>query len=248
MRGWLGLVALVLASVGLAAEPGQWAIVNGHRLYFERHGAGRPLVLLHGGGNSIAGSFGHQIEAFAARHEVIGIEQVGQGHSPDVAGPLTYDGMAGDTAALLAQLHVTEADIVGWSDGGIIGLILAVRHPELVRRLVVSGANVDPLSMDPAAARDMAKPLDKPFDEKLRLLWLNSPRANELTFAMLGGVHRRVLVMSGDHDAINLDQTIKIFRALSQAELWVLPATGHATFNERPEWVNPAVLGFLEKP
>lgn len=251
MKLAFAVMAIVLASRGaVAAESGQWATVNGHRLYYERFGTGSPVVLLHGGGNSIAGSFSHQLAAFSAQHEVIGIEQVGQGHSPDVPGPLTYGGMTEDTAALLRQLNVAHADVVGWSDGGIIALILAVRHPDLVRRLVVSGVNVDPLSTDPASARELAhaRPGATPMEEKLRLLWLNSPTPQELTFADLRRLRKHVLLMSGDHDAIPLDQTLKIFRALPEAELWVLPNTGHATFNTRPDWVNPMVLRFLAKP
>ncbi|HVU36497.1 MAG TPA: alpha/beta hydrolase [Opitutaceae bacterium] len=243
------IVAGLIGFGGAIAARANWATVNGHRLYYERHGAGQPLVLLHGGGNSIAGSFRHQIADFSAAHEVIGIEQVGQGHSPDVPGPLTYGGMAEDTASLLRQLNVTHADIVGWSDGGIIGLVLAVRYPDLVRRLVVSGANVDPLSTDPASARDLEHPQPgaSPLDEKLRVLWLDSPKPTELTFDLLHRIKIPVLVMSGDRDAITLDETIKIYRALPHAELWVLPNTGHATFNTRPDWVNPRVLEFLDQ-
>src|SRR6185369_12743635 len=134
------------------AIAGHWATVNNHRLYYETMGTGRPLVLLHGGGNTIHGSFDKQIAEFSKTHTIIAPEQIGHGHTPDIDGPLTYAAMAEDTAALLEQLKVRDADVVGWSDGGNIALILAVRHPDLVRRVVVSGANISPEGL-PAADR-----------------------------------------------------------------------------------------------
>src|SRR6476646_7052153 len=125
------IVALAITLPLAAQETGHWATVNGHRMYYERFGSGRPLVMLHGGGNTIHGSFAKQLDEFAKTHEIIAPEQAGQGHTPDIDGPITYGGMADDTAALLQQLNVRDADVVGWSDGGNVALILAVRHPEL---------------------------------------------------------------------------------------------------------------------
>jgi pimeloyl-ACP methyl ester carboxylesterase len=85
-------------------------------LYYEEYGQGRPLVLLHGGGHNIHNSFDCQIPVFAQSYRVIGIEQVGHGHTPDIPGPFMHDAMAEDTATLLGQLNITGADLVGWSD------------------------------------------------------------------------------------------------------------------------------------
>jgi pimeloyl-ACP methyl ester carboxylesterase len=225
-----------------------WTTVNGHRFYYETMGRGRPLVLLHGGGNNVHGSFDKQIDAFARTHFLIGPEQIGQGHTPDIDAPLTYAAMTSDTAALLDQLHFKDVDIVGWSDGGIIALMLAARRPDLVRRVVVSGANFSPAGYPPddlrqMLANDKAEP--RSFGEKLNHLWAASPTFEELSPAILGHINKRVLVMAGDHDAILLDHTIALYRALPDARLCILPGTGHGTFNERPEWVNPIVLSFL---
>jgi pimeloyl-ACP methyl ester carboxylesterase len=246
-------VALTLPLFAQTAAPGNWAEVNGHRLYYERSGSGRPLLLLHGGGNSIHGSFSKQLDEFARTHEIVAPEQVGQGHTPDVDGPITYGGMADDTAALLQRLGLRDVDVVGWSDGGNVALILALRHPELVRRLVVSGANFAPEGLPADDLRSMrereAKPDPaKPIDAKLNHLWINGPTTAELSPALLARIQKPVLVMSGDHDAIRLDHTIELFRALPKARLCVLPATGHATFNERPQWVNGIILAVLAEP
>jgi pimeloyl-ACP methyl ester carboxylesterase len=121
---------------------GHYVMVNGHSMYYEQYGVGRPIVLLHGGLHTIHLSFEQQIAPFAEQHQVIAIEQVGHGHSADREGPFRYADMAEDTAELLRQINITSADFVGWSDGGILSLILARRYPALVRRLAISGANI----------------------------------------------------------------------------------------------------------
>lgn len=268
-------LTLCSLAVILAAQPvfgagdGRWAVVNSHRIYYEIYGAGRPVLLLHGGGNNIADSWSKQIGDFSRRHTVIAVEQVGQGHSPDVPGPLTYVGMTEDTAALLRQLKVTQVDVVGWSDGGIEALMLAVRYPELVRRVVATGANVDPSGLSESDLEAMRHPAAGAFTAaepgsyyavnspdgpehakvmgaKLNELWLTRPKPEELSFEMLSKIKAPVLVMSGDRDMIRLEHTLQIYRAIPGAKLWVLPGTGHGTFLEHPEWTNPLVLRFLD--
>ena len=265
------LVTLAACSAPLPKAASHWATVNGHVLYYETGGSstGQPILLLHGGGSSIRGSFHAQLAALGKAHPVIAIEQVGQGHTPDVPGPLSYTGMTEDTAALLTQLDLPPVDVVGYSDGGIIALMLAVHHPAQVRRLVVSGANLDPsgLTDEDLAEMQSQEPADPDTDdtpgddkgdllenggepvalsEKLRQLWLHSPTPDQLSPEMLHAVQKPVLVMAGEHDAIRLEHTQQIAQSLPQARLWILPNTGHATFSERPRWVNAALLRFLD--
>jgi len=266
----LGITAALLALVpARASGEGHWATVNGHRMYYEIHGGGRPLLLLHGGGNNIVRSWERQIADFSPTREVITPEQSGNGHSPDVAGPFSYSQMTEDTAALLQQLDLEGVDVVGWSDGGIIALMLAIRHPGLVRRVVATGANTDPSGFAgngvadlraSAAATMMGGDVLKDYDsfspdgpghapvveEKLKQLWLTRPVPSELSMELLRTIQARVLVMAGDHDAISLEHTLQIYRALPNAELWILPDTGHGTFLERPDWTDPLVLSFLK--
>ena len=129
--------------------------------------------------------------------------------------------------------------------------MLAVRHPELVRRLVISGVNIAPEGLNPddleeLRATQTARP--KTIDEKLAHLWLTSPTDSELNVAMLARIAQPVLVVSGDRDAITLEHTLKIFHALPLAELCVLPGTDHATFSGRSEWLNPIIHAFLDRP
>jgi pimeloyl-ACP methyl ester carboxylesterase len=257
-RSLTPLLALLLTCLGIdaahaVAQPTRWhwAAIHGHRMYYAIRGDGPTLLLLHGGGDSGEHSFERQIDVFSLHHRIIAPDQVGQGHTPDVTGPLSYTSMAQDTATLLKSLKLSRVDVVGFSDGGILALMLAVRHPELVRRLVISGVNIAPEGLTPqelAGLRDAQITKPTTIGEKLAKLWLTSPTEAELNLAMLAKIDRPVLVISGDRDAITLEHTLLIFQALPQAELCVLPGTDHATFSGRPEWLNPIISAFLDRP
>jgi pimeloyl-ACP methyl ester carboxylesterase len=158
--------------------------------------------------------------------------------------------MMEDTASLLRMLKLRHVDVVGFSDGGILALMLAVRHPELVHRLVVSGVNIAPEGLRPEDLEELratqtAKP--KTIDEKLARLWFTSPTEAELNLGLLTNISQPVLLISGDRDAITLEHTLKIFHALPDAQLCVLPGTDHATFSGRSEWINPIINVFLNR-
>ena len=236
-----------------AAEPSMWhwASIHGHRIYYAVRGTGPTLVLLHGGGDSGEHSFERQLDLFSMNHRIIAPDQVGQGRTPDVPGPLSYTLMMQDTATLLTTLKLSRVDIVGFSDGGILGLMLAVRHPELVRRLVISGVNIAPEGLTAAqleGLRGAQTASPKTVDEKLAKLWLTSPTESELSLDLLSKIEQPVLVISGDRDAITLEHTLQIYRTLPRAELCVLPGTDHGTFSGRPEWLNPIISEFLDRP
>lgn len=119
---------------------GRYAPVNGINLYYERHGRGAPLILLHGGLGTIDEIFGRLLPALAVRREVIAVELQGHGHTADTARPMTYEAMADDIAALIAELGLGRADVAGYSIGGGVSLQLGLRHPERVSKLVVISA------------------------------------------------------------------------------------------------------------
>jgi pimeloyl-ACP methyl ester carboxylesterase len=256
------LPALVCAGALLAPAtvadpgggPGHWARINGHRMYYLRIGAGTPVLLLHGGGDSGEHCFANQIrDLVGAGYQVVAPDQVGQGRSPDLPGPLSYTGMMEDTAVLLGRLKLKGVDVVGFSDGGIIGLMLAIRYPDLVSRVAVSGVNISPDGLiqdhleELQAQSDAAPQTDEPggLDAKLRNLWLHAPTEQELSTDLLAAIRQPVLVMAGDRDLIRLDHTLAIYQALPNAELFIVPDTGHGTFDARPDLVNPVLLGFL---
>jgi pimeloyl-ACP methyl ester carboxylesterase len=226
------------------------ATIHGHKIYYAVRGTGPTLVFLHGGGDSGEHSFARQLDVFSEHHRIVAPDQVGQGRTPDVPGPLSYTAMMEDTAQLLRMLNLRHVDVVGFSDGGILALMLAVRHPELVRRLVISGVNIAPEGLRPEDLEELrASQIPRPttIDEKLSHLWLTSPTEAELNLGLLAKITSPVLVISGDRDAITLEHTLKIFHALPDAELCVLPGTDHATFSGRSEWLNPIISAFLER-
>jgi len=226
------------------------ADIHGHKIYYAVRGSGPTLVFLHGGGDSGEHSFVRQLDVFSEHHHIVAPDQVGQGRTPDVLGPLSYTAMMEDTAELLRVLKLRHVDVVGFSDGGILALMLAVRHPELVRRLVISGVNIAPEGLRPEDLEDLRatqNPNPTTIDEKLAHLWLTSPTEAELNLELLAKITQPVLVVSGDRDAITLEHTLKIFHALPNAELCVLPGTDHGTFSQRSEWLNPIISDFLDR-
>jgi pimeloyl-ACP methyl ester carboxylesterase len=268
-----------LAVPALAQSPSttrQFYEVNGAKLYTETVGRGTPILFLHGGLMFFDNSFPKQRDYFATHHTVIGIDQRGHGHSPDGPWQLSYQLMADDTAAIIRKLKVGPVDVVGHSDGGDIALLLARDHPELVRKVVISGANLRGLPPEELEARkhwsaeQQAAKLQKlaaflpPYFAadyaavspdgaghwmamvaKCSALWNQSIVIDPADLAKIAAP---VLVMAGDHDFTSLEETAGIFKALPHGQLIVVPATGHGTFQTRPELVNLSIAEFLERP
>jgi len=263
MRGY-ALVGFLL----LQPAFGEYAEVRGLKMYYEVHGKGHPVVLLHGGMNTIQTSFAKQIPSLAQNHRVIAIEQMAHGHTPDVPGrKLSYEGMAEDTAALLVHLGIRNADLVGWSDGGQIALRLAITHPQLLRRVIVSGVGLGAtpeIVKEPGSEKEFAKLAAGMFPEGFEaykrvspdgpdhwpdyaakgwVLWTGSTWG--FTEAELRKINLPVLVVAGDQDVVRIEETTRIFRAIPKAKLYILPGTGHSTLQDSPAWVNPVLLDFL---
>src|SRR5271155_2119666 len=221
---WSAYLFVGSAHAVIQSTEAHWASIHGHRIYYAVRGSGTTLVMLHGGGDSGEHSFERQLDVFSEHHRIVAPDQVGQGRTPDVPGPLSYTAMMEDTAALLELLKLKRVDVVGFSDGGILALMLAARHPELVRRLVISGVNIAPEGLtaeERSGLRAAQSPGMQNVERKLTQLWLNSPTTDELNPGMLATIRKPVLVISGDRDAIRLEHTLEIYRALPQAELCV---------------------------
>jgi pimeloyl-ACP methyl ester carboxylesterase len=251
--------------------------VRGAKLYVETLGHGPPMLFLHGGMNFFAINFAKQRDYFAAYRTVIGVDQRGHGHSPDGPWTLSYKMMADDTAALIEQLGLGRVDVVGHSDGANVGLLLARDHPELVGRLVISGANLrSGLSAEEVQRRSQWSP--EQLAEKLRTVDASLPAAFRTEYAKvspdgpdqwmkllaksyqmwmqpvviepadLKRISAPVLVMAGDNDFTSIEETVEIYRGLPKGQLIILPATGHGTMRQRPGLVNLAIREFLEQP
>src|SRR5689334_14018718 len=120
-----------------AQTQGHYAQVNGLNMYYEIHGtAGQPLVLVHGGGSTIYTTFGKLLPILSKTHKVIAVELQAHGHTKDVDRAFSFEQDADDIAALLQQLHIPKASIFGFSNGGSTAMQVAIRHPELVEKLV----------------------------------------------------------------------------------------------------------------
>lgn len=260
------LVTLALAAALAAAPPapGHYADVRGLRMYYELHGAGPPLVLLHGGAGN-GRQFEHQVPEFAKRFRLIVPDACAQGRTTDRQGPLTYHEMAEDVAALMDLLHVRSARVMGWSDGGVVGLDLAIHHPSRVTRLVTFGANfradglnAPDLAWNAAATADSFGPdMERAWkalapdpsryrDAMTRIiaLWRDQP---DFTPAELGRIRAKVLVVAGEHDVVRRDHTEALARAIPHARLWIVPGANHSVMVEQPAVVNPVVMDFLRR-
>ncbi len=233
-------------------------------LYFEAHGAGKPLILLHGGLGS-ADDWANQVPVFSQLYRVIALDSRGQGRTTDSESPISYHLMAEDTLRLMDYLEIGSAYIVGWSDGGIIGLDLAIHHPERVAALVAYGANSSPngvqdsvvayLRDTPAATlqKDLGdeylrlspQPERLPIIiEKIRTLWLTEPN---FTAADLAGIRAPTLIIDGANDEnIRRGHAQEIAAAIPGAKLAILPGVGHFALTENPAEWNQVVLDFLK--
>lgn len=228
---------------------------DGVRLYYETYGDGPPLLLVHGNGGSIA-DLGAQITYFRRHYRVIAMDSRDQGRSDDAPDPLTYETMSDDLAALLAHLHVGRADVLGWSDGGIEALLLAMRHPHRVRRIVAVSANLTPDALDPDAIADLRSLVDGMPDEErdtpagrraltLARLMLDEPH---IDFTALEAVTAPTLVLAGDHDVILGAHTAEIYHHLRNSQLAILPDASHSVPIDNPPLFNATVDLFLRTP
>ena len=159
--------------------------VNGLEMYYEIHGrplVGRPpLLLLHGGFLSIATSFSQMLPQLAAAGQVVAVEQQGHGHTADIDRPLTFEQEADDTAAALRYLGIEQVDVYGYSDGGNIALGLAIRHPELVRKVTIAGTNITNDVLVPGVYEFMNEMTPEMLGDELRTMYeAEAPRPEDL--------------------------------------------------------------------
>ena len=228
---------------------------DGVTLYFETYGAGEPLLLIHGNGGSI-GTLAAQIAFFKTHRRVIVMDSRDQGRSGTSTGPITYEKMADDLAALLDHLKTGPVDVLGWSDGGIETLLLGMRHPDKVRKLVAMAANLRPDAIYPetdAFAKQVVTsitPEARKTPQGRRDLKVGSLLTDEphIDLALLKTVTAPTLILSGDHDLIRLDHTVAIYEALPNAELAVFPNSTHFVPYDDPQLFNTTVERFLTTP
>lgn len=276
MKALVGFVTLLLLALsngparcqidyGSNKAAGKYIDVNDIKVYYEIYGEGEPLLLLHGNGGSID-NFVYQIPELSRHFKVIAVDSRAQGKSTDSDKEISYALMASDMGELIEKLHLGSVYVVGWSDGGNVGLELAYAHPEKVKKLVTFGANYsnenfwapsDSITMDPndpriAKVSPMLKKYKEGLDKmspavraKLDTLMAKYPN---FTKEQLKQIKVPVLVAVGDHDVISLEQTVSLFTSLPHSQLLVVPGASHLVPIEQPELVNGEIIKFLATP
>lgn len=229
---------------------------DGVTLYYETYGQGEPLLLVHGNGGSL-GTLAAQIDHFKAKYRVIAMDSRDQGKSSDSAEPITYEKMTEDLAALIDHLKTGPVDVVGWSDGGIEALLLGLRHPGKVKKIVAMAANLTPGpdAFDPEVGALLQSMMDLPDDVKntpagrrqLKVagMMLKEPNIDP---ALLGRVTAPTFVLAADHDLIRLEHILTIYKSLPNAQLAILPNSTHMIPYDDPPAFNMAVERFLAEP
>ncbi len=239
-----------------------YAPVNGIRLWYAVFGHGSPVILLHGG-LANANYWGLQVRALESHYEVIVMDSRGHGRSTMGTQPISYDLMASDVLTLMDYLHIPKAAIVGWSDGAIIGLDIAIHHPNRVTKLFAFAAN-----SNPSGVRDVSKiPVFVKFEARAKAeyeklsptpgrwpefvkavshMWATQPH---FTDAQLRSIRVPTWIVDGDHDgAIRREDTDHMAKLIPGAEELILPGVSHFAFLEDPTMFNEALLHFLTSP
>jgi pimeloyl-ACP methyl ester carboxylesterase len=245
-----------------------YAAIGGLRMYYEVHGEGQPLVLLHGGLMTIDLSFGAILPELAASRQVIATELQGHGRTADIDRDLELGALAGDVAALLDHLGVERADVLGFSLGGGVALQLALDHPGRVNRLILASVSTTADGMheeitDPARhATSTRMPTAADFQQMQDAYARLAPdpghfgafaaKASQAagslkgwTATELGGITAPVLLVFGDHDFIRLEHAVEMHGLIPGAQLAVLPGATHMAVMARADLIVPLVRDFL---
>ena len=238
------------------SKTGKYLNIRGFKMYYEIYGTGKPLLIIHGNGGSIK-NFSNQIPYFSKEYKVILADSRAQGKSIDTGDALNYEMMADDLNALLDELHLDSCYVIGWSDGGINGLLLAIRHPEKVKKLAVTGANLwpDSTAVEPSLYRWLAAEVDSlskvnqtpEIKNQYKLMAMMTKEPN-ITKEQLHTIKCPTLVIGGDHDALLPKHTLLIAEAIPQSYLWIIPNSGHSTPINYSKQFNETIDDFFKKP
>lgn len=242
---------------------GDYVDVDGVRTYYESSGSGDPLVLLHGG-LCTAETFDAQVPALAERYRVIVPERAGHGRTADIDGPITYENMAQHTIALMEALGIESAHLAGWSDGAIVALLVALRRPKLVGKLVLidqfitlagaaDGYEAFMGAMTAGTVPPMFREIYETLSpdggdhfpvvfEKLHNLWTGE---TGIEVSDLANVAAPTLLLCGDEGSLKPAHSADVYRTLPDAQLAIVPGTSHGLPMEKPHIVNQLIVDFL---
>jgi pimeloyl-ACP methyl ester carboxylesterase len=245
------------------AAQGKYATVNGLKMYYEVHGTGQPLVMLHG-----AFGWATVFPGLAKGRQVIAVELQGHGHTADRDRPLTYEQMADDTAALLKQLNIEQADFFGYSMGGTVGLGVAIRHPKLVHKLAIAGSPYGSIedAYEPETLKqfkslpadfapkflkdhyDQVAPDPKQWPMLVAKIKKLGTDFTGFTRADMQSIKAHVLITLGDRDGVRPEHAVEMFRLIPHAQLAVFPNADHFLLWQDPDRMLPTIAAFLDAP
>ena len=261
-----------------APGAGNYASVNGLNMYYEIHGVGQPLVLLHGAFSAIGTSFGNVLPELAKTRQVIAFEMQAHGHTADIDRPLSMEQMADDTVAALQQLGIENADFFGYSMGAGIALQVAIRHPEVVRKLVLASVTYKLDGVHPGLMEGLTEMRPEmmygspwheeymriaPRPEDFATLFAKKTQMDreiqDLPAEVIEAIDAPTLLIIGDSDIVRPEHAVEMFRLLGggvmgdltglpKSQLAILPGTTHATLVERADWLVSMITAFLDAP
>lgn len=214
--------------------------INGLKMYYEIQGEGEPLLILHGGAGSIV-DMKNLTDNFSDSYMVIANDRQGHGKTTDLEGDLSFQNMTDNTVEFLDYLKLDRVNVIGFSDGGIIALTLAIKYPERINKAVYIGTNYHHNGI-PESIKDWIRTAD--LSEKIRKLWLTQP-----TFSIeeLNQIKCPSLIVIGDRDGLSLNHTISFFQNVKNSELSIIPNATHDVIKEKPALVNTIIDQFLQK-
>ncbi|HVK76871.1 MAG TPA: alpha/beta hydrolase [Kofleriaceae bacterium] len=283
ITGHAAAFASTAAAAPRAAKPakaakvtGKYADVNGLRMYYEVHGTGRPLVLLHGAFCTIEGCFGAVLPALSADRQVIAVELQGHGHTADIDRPLSTAQMADDTAALLGQLGITNADVLGYSMGSGVAIQLALRHPKVVGKLVLASVATERAGMHPGvlemidtitpeafeqtpikAAYLKAAPRPGDFPRLVEKIKQYNRGFTDIPAKTIRTIQAPTLIIVADGDIMKLEHAVELLRNLgggvagdfgtaARSQLAVVPGANHYGLMAHFPALVPSIKAFLD--
>ncbi len=271
---------LMLQGLSQETKPSQsgYAPVNGLKMYYEIYGKGKPLVLLHGAFNTIQLTFGQLIPELSKNREVIAVELQGHGHTEDIDRPFSFESMADDVAELLKFLKTDSTDVFGYSMGGGVAWQLAIRHPGLVRKLVVASApykydgwTPETRSILPHLGPEIFQgtPIKTLYDSlapdpKHWSAFVNKMKQFVTTPFDFGkeniqAIKSPTLIITGDGDGVLPEHAVEMFRLRNgkymvdfgpapKTQLAIFPGTSHIFVMMHPEWLLSMIVPFLDAP
>jgi pimeloyl-ACP methyl ester carboxylesterase len=233
--------------------------INGVKIYHEVHGTKGPWIVMLHGGLGIVDYWGNQVADFAADHQVLLIESRGHGRSSRDDTRYTYELMEGDVIAVMDKLGIAKASVVGWSDGGIIALVMALKNPDRLDKIVALGANSDPTGVDMQVAGGATfgqyitnaganymkvSPTPKDYDAfvgAISKMWETEPNITD----QLASIKTPTLIMAGQFDVITEAHTKMMAGKIPGAKLEIIPNTAHFVIWQDPASFNKSVRAFL---